>query len=107
MEREQYAIMARREERHWWYAGMRRVALAVLEHALVGQTDLRILDAGCGTGGTTIELQRFGRVVGVDVAWEAWRARRSNGCPLATPVLTSRPALKSSTTWGWLTICRH
>ena len=23
--------MARREERHWWYAGMRRVALAVLE----------------------------------------------------------------------------
>ena len=30
MEREQYAVMARREERHWWYAGMRRVALAVL-----------------------------------------------------------------------------
>src|SRR5205814_1630673 len=34
MEREQYAIMARREERHWWYAGMRRVALAVLERVL-------------------------------------------------------------------------
>ena len=37
--------MARREERHWWYAGMRRVALAVLEHALAGQTGLRILGA--------------------------------------------------------------
>ena len=38
MEREQYAIMARREERHWWYAGMRRVALAVLDRALAGRT---------------------------------------------------------------------
>jgi 2-polyprenyl-3-methyl-5-hydroxy-6-metoxy-1,4-benzoquinol methylase len=55
MEREQYAIMARREERHWWYAGMRQVALAVLESALAGRSGLRILDAGCGTGGTTVD----------------------------------------------------
>ena len=54
MEREQYAIMARQEERHWWYTGMRRVALAVLDAVLDGQRDLRILDAGCGTGGTTL-----------------------------------------------------
>jgi SAM-dependent methyltransferase len=79
MEREQYAIMARREERHWWYAGMRRVALAVLDHALSGQTGLRILDAGCGTGGTTIELRRFGDVVGVDLAWEALEPARGRG----------------------------
>jgi len=79
MEREQYAIMARREERHWWYAGMRRVALAVLEHALAGQTGLCILDAGCGTGGTTLELRRFGRVVGVDLAWEALEPARARG----------------------------
>jgi SAM-dependent methyltransferase len=79
MEREQYAIMARREERHWWYAGMRRVALAVLERALDGRQGLRILDAGCGTGGTTVELRRFGEVVGVDLAWEALEPARGRG----------------------------
>ena len=79
MEREQYAIMALREERHWWYAGMRRVALAVLASALDGRRDLRILDAGCGTGGTTVELGRFGDVVGVDLAWEALEPARGRG----------------------------
>src|SRR5919206_4875754 len=79
MEREQYAIMARREERHWWYAGMRRVALAVLEQALDGRTGLRILDAGCGTGGTTAELRRFGTVVGVDLAWQALQPASARG----------------------------
>jgi SAM-dependent methyltransferase len=79
MEREQYAIMARREERHWWYAGMRQVALSVLERVLDGRRGLRILDAGCGTGGTTIELRRFGDVVGVDLAWEALEPARGRG----------------------------
>jgi SAM-dependent methyltransferase len=79
MEREQYAIMARREERHWWYAGMRRVALAVLGQALDGRRGLRILDAGCGTGGTTVELRRFGDVVGVDLAWAALQPARDRG----------------------------
>ncbi|HEX8968767.1 MAG TPA: methyltransferase domain-containing protein, partial [Chloroflexota bacterium] len=79
MEREQYAIMARREARHWWYAGMRRVALAILEDALAGRRDVRILDAGCGTGGTTTELRRFGQVVGIDLAWEALEPARGLG----------------------------
>jgi SAM-dependent methyltransferase len=79
MEPEQYAVMARRETRHWWYAGMRRVALAVLDHALAGQTGLSILDAGCGTGGTTIELRRFGEVVGLDLVWDAIQPARLRG----------------------------
>jgi SAM-dependent methyltransferase len=79
MEREQYAIMARREERHWWYTGMRRVALAVLDEYLDGRHALKLLDAGCGTGGTTVGLRRFGTVVGVDLAWEALEPARGRG----------------------------
>jgi SAM-dependent methyltransferase len=79
VEPEQFVIMARREERHWWYAGMRRVALAVLETELAGRTGLRVLDAGCGTGGTTVELRRFGQVVGIDLAWEALQPAHGRG----------------------------
>ena len=79
MEREQYAIMARSEERHWWYTGMRRVALAVLAEHLADRSGLSLLDAGCGTGGTTVELRRFGQVVGVDLAWEALAPARARG----------------------------
>jgi SAM-dependent methyltransferase len=79
MEREQYAIMARQEERHWWYTGMRRVAVAVLESVLDGRDGLRILDAGCGTGGTTVALRRFGQVFGVDLAWEGLEPARERG----------------------------
>jgi SAM-dependent methyltransferase len=82
MEREQYAIMARREERHWWYTGMRKVALAVLDAYLSDQPGLRLLDAGCGTGGTTVALRRFGEVVGVDLAWEALGPARARGLRL-------------------------
>src|ERR1051326_2682800 len=79
MEREQYAIMARREERHWWYTGMRRVAMAVLDARLAGRPELKLLDAGCGTGGRPVDLCRFGRVVGVDLAWEALEPARGRG----------------------------
>jgi len=91
MEREQYAVMARREERHWWYAGMRRVALATLSRALAGRRDLLILDAGCGTGGTTTRLAQFGNVVGIDLAWEALRPARTHDLRLARASIDRLP----------------
>jgi SAM-dependent methyltransferase len=78
MEAEQYALMAGVEGRHWWYVGMRRLAAALLASAVEPGEGLQVLDAGCGTGGTTAWLRRFGTVTGVDVAAEAvpfWRQR--------------------------------
>jgi SAM-dependent methyltransferase len=80
MEREQYELMSRREDQHWWYTGMRRVALAILRRALAGTPAPRILDAGCGTGGTTIRLHAFGGTVfGVDLANEALQPAATRG----------------------------
>jgi SAM-dependent methyltransferase len=58
---------------------MRRVALSVLDQALAGRSGLLVLDAGCGTGGTTARLRRYGRVVGLDLAWEALQPARGRG----------------------------
>jgi SAM-dependent methyltransferase len=81
MELEQYDLMFAREERHWWYVGMRRIAAALLERyppltqRPAGQ-DLEILDAGCGAGGMTRFLERFGVVTGIDLAPRALELAR-------------------------------
>jgi SAM-dependent methyltransferase len=71
MERSEYEVMAAVEDRHWWYGGMRALAAALLDSVYAGRQDLRILDAGCGTGGNVRFLHRYGQVVGVDLAAEA------------------------------------
>ena len=48
----EYEAMYRLEDRLWWYTGMRRITAAALGGRLTGAAGrLRILDAGCGTGG--------------------------------------------------------
>lgn len=73
MERTEYETMAAVELRHWWYGGMRAVNAALLDSAYRGRSDLRILDAGCGTGGDALFLRRYGQVLGLDFAAEALR----------------------------------
>ena len=71
MERAEYEVMAAVEDRHWWYGGMRAISGALLERAFGDRRDLRILDAGCGTGGNLRFLARYGQVFGIDLAREA------------------------------------
>jgi SAM-dependent methyltransferase len=65
MKAEEYELMYRVEDHHWWYAGMRAISAAML--ADVG-TPARILDAGCGTGRNALELEKLGCTVAVDVS---------------------------------------
>jgi SAM-dependent methyltransferase len=71
MEKEQYEILYRLEESHWWYLGMQRIVGSMLERHLNPADRPRILDAGCGTGGMLSYLSRFGPTVGIDIADEA------------------------------------
>jgi SAM-dependent methyltransferase len=68
MDPSEYRTIYTVEDRHWWYAGMRRITLGLLEETYGGRADLDILDAGSGTGGAMGYLARFGRVTGVDYA---------------------------------------
>src|SRR4051794_21287202 len=71
MEQSEYLTMALVESYHWWYGGMRAIAAAMLDTAYASRRDLRILDAGCGSGGNALFLERYGKVVGIDLASEA------------------------------------
>ena len=71
MEQVEYLVMAAVEGNHWWYGGMRAISASMLDIAYAGRRDLQILDAGCGSGGNMQFLQRYGSVVGIDLAAEA------------------------------------
>ena len=61
----QYLQLAETEDRHWWHQS--RLALAGRFIDRMGLGDgARILDVGCGAGGTTRFLQRYGTVLGLD-----------------------------------------
>ncbi len=81
MEKEQYEILYQIEETHWWYLGMRRMVGSLLSSYLGEERSVRILDAGCGTGGMVKYLQQFGSVVGMDLADEALALCRRRDLP--------------------------
>lgn len=78
MEKEEYRIMYEAEETHWWYKGMRRITRSLLDRYWSGN-QLRILDAGCGTGIMLDRLRKYGAVVGVDLAEEALALSQERG----------------------------
>ena len=60
------------EQAHFWYRGMWGISVALLGDRL--HTGLRLLDAGCGTGGYLrflLDEGRFADVAGVDIAGAA------------------------------------
>ena len=75
MNEQEYDRLSRLEFHHWWYRTVHRI---VVEEIIKGRSlyDTRtvlskpfhILDAGCGTGGLTEKLERFGSVVGIDIS---------------------------------------
>ncbi len=57
------------EKTNWWYRSLRSKVEILIER--IGKPDLRILDAGCGTGYNIIYFSKFGRVIGIDESEEA------------------------------------
>jgi SAM-dependent methyltransferase len=65
----EYAAMFAVEDRHWWYVGVRREVERWLGHIRPADgRKLRILDAGCGTGGLLANLRTPGWRVGVEIS---------------------------------------
>jgi SAM-dependent methyltransferase len=58
---------ARAEARHFWFKGFRAFVTPLIQVALAGRSEIRILDCGCGTGANVSMLGRFGRAYGFDL----------------------------------------
>ena len=54
------------DEHHWWYRGRRRIIEVELQQLPI-PPGARVLDAGCGSGRTLLELARYGAVSGIEL----------------------------------------
>ena len=73
----EYSIMARVEDVHWWYAGLR--GMIRLHWERYGLKDGRILDIGCGTGANAKMISRYGEVSCADMSDNALAYTRERG----------------------------
>ena len=63
MDENEYRIMYKIEDTHWWFLAKRLFVGAVLPNP---QGRLKILDIGAGTGGMTLFLSRWGKVQAIE-----------------------------------------
>lgn len=70
MRKDEYQRVFELENSHWWYLGMQKISFTLLS-SFQHPKNLQILDAGCGTGGMTVQLKKFGSILGIDMSPEA------------------------------------
>jgi len=66
------------DEHHWWYRGRRAIIAGELERLQLPPR-ARVLDAGCGSGRTLLELAPYGQVAGIELSEDAAAVARSRG----------------------------
>src|SRR5262245_23559719 len=82
MNEHEYALMRQVEDSYWWYAVLREAVAAEVKAQVAGRPEVRILDAGCGTGGMMETLRKQNaswHVSGVDYSAEALEHTRKRG----------------------------
>jgi len=83
LEKAEYRVIRRCEDRHWWYVGLHDLVMATVHKRLYGRIQPTVLDAGCGTGGLLEKLQQQGGcIIGLDFsgdAFEQLQSRRLSG----------------------------
>lgn len=86
------------ERDHWWFVVRRAIVLQTLD-GLGLPDDARIVEVGCGTGGTLAELRQRHpgwRCLGVEPSDGACRVAREKGCEVMQAALPSLPLSGSS-----------
>lgn len=91
MEDSEYDNIAALEENHWWYRGMARLSDELVARE-IKEKRLKILDAGCGTGGMLRRLGRDRLSFGIDFSPLALaHTQRTTSAPLCRASITHLP----------------
>jgi SAM-dependent methyltransferase len=101
VERAAFKQFALLESRHWWFVGRRRLYPELLARVLRRdrgvEGGLRVVDVGCGVGGFLEPLQRFGRVLGLELDEPAIAFCRERGQrDTAVAISDALPLLRAS-----------
>lgn len=70
MEKNEYNKMYRYENDHWWYKGLHELVEYYVKKESYNK-NLKIFDAGCGTGKMLSILKKYGDVKGIDYSKDA------------------------------------
>lgn len=71
MEKHLYAEHFQLESKHWWFVSKKRIIISFLEDYVIGKSDIKILDAGCGAGLMLNNLQSYGTTFAMDYSPDA------------------------------------
>lgn len=81
----EYQMMFDAEEKLWWYRFLHHKVLKAIEKAFGNNKSLKLLDAGCGTGGLMAYLKNQGycNIVGFDYSTSAVQFSQERGVPVS------------------------
>lgn len=97
MEIKEYSAMYETEDTHFWYKGMRKITKVLLQLYLRKNSKNKILDAGCGTGGSFPLLSVFGTAYGIDLSKVAIEFCKKRGLKNVITGSVSKLPYKNST----------
>lgn len=79
MQKDEYKNIFLNEGKHFYYVANHNLITQFLRKFLPNLENIKILDAGCGTGLLAKKLEKFGYVEGIDIALEAVELSKKRG----------------------------
>ena len=79
MKKTEYSRMAHHEKTYWWHLGRLKIINTYLNKHIGDKSKVKILNVGCGTGGTLGTLEKYGNVENIDVSDDAINFMKKSG----------------------------